>query len=291
MSGINSKFSWIIAIFLYVFTFSLANAASCPVASAPVNVPALTKLPPSALQADIAHPTTVGGVVWIKGSFKAISPDNKVRVLQKDSAVHLHDLLVTDKNSEAEIVYTDNTLMTFQESTKFYVKNYNYHPQSQSTVKAVGEYVGQVIVGGFRTVTGIIAKENPGNYHMTMPTVTIGVRGTDYAAYACGTKAYATRYAGRPVLINSSGTIELSKDHPFGYVPDINVAPTFIAQKPEVFTKQLVIVPAMIKATQPAISGKINKEDTQVIDTTNPDQPSGSGGVCNVQGGFVIKMK
>ena len=129
--------------------------------------------------ADPPLPTPVGRVVWVKGdSFKAIMPNKEERLLQKTSVIYLQDRLVTNDNTKAEIVFTDNTIISFNINTNFLVDNYSFKPKDKKG--SVGKSVMRLIEGGFRTITGLIAKNNPSDYTVNSPVATIGVRGTDY---------------------------------------------------------------------------------------------------------------
>ena len=73
--------------------------------------------------ADPPLPTPVGRVVWVKGNLTALMENKEKRLLQKSSVIYLHDTLMTDNASQAQIVFTDNTLLTFRESTTFIVNH------------------------------------------------------------------------------------------------------------------------------------------------------------------------
>ncbi len=85
----------------------------------------------------------VGRVVWIKGDFKALMADKEARILKKSSIIYEKDTLVTGKNSQAQIVFTDDTLMTFREETKFLVDQYSFDAKSKT--QSAGKYVMKLI--------------------------------------------------------------------------------------------------------------------------------------------------
>lgn len=209
--------------------------------------------PVSDAAADAANPPLpkpVGRVVWVKGELKAVMQNQEERILQKTSVIYEKDTLITDAASQAQIVFTDNTLMTFREGSKFYINQYSYKPSSQQ--KSVGKYIMNLIEGGFRTITGVIAKSNPPDYQINTPVATIGVRGTDYAIYLNKDgQLYIGYYAGKPCVKNKSATkkqVELCLDAktPYGFVENADAAPVPIMQRPEVFSEKLEIIPASI---------------------------------------------
>lgn len=207
-------------------------------------------------------PTPVGRVVWINGSLKAIMANKEERLLQKTSVIYEHDTLVTGDNSQAQIVFTDNTLMTFRPQTTFIVSQYEYHPSSKKKAGSVGKYVMNLLEGGFRTITGLIAKNNPSDYRVNTPVATIGVRGTDYTVYFHGGQIYIGYYEGTPCITggDSSGdkakTLCLNSDEPYAYIPEGSTVPVPLSERPDVFQEKLEITPATITpfvgSTQPA---------------------------------------
>jgi hypothetical protein len=201
-------------------------------------------------------PSPVGRVVWVKGTLKAVMQNSEERILQKTSVIYEKDTLITDGASQAQIVFTDNTLMTFREGSKFYIKEYNFNPNSGQ--KSVGKYIMNLIEGGFRTITGYIAKSNPSDYQVNTPVATIGVRGTDYAVYLKAGELFIGYYTGEPCVksgtTNQEKELCLSAEQQYGYVPRENAIPVPIMQRPDGFRERLEIVPAHItpfSATQP----------------------------------------
>lgn len=183
----------------------------------------------------------VGKVVWVKGGFVAIGADSKQRTLNKADPIFLHDTLETDANTEAQIVFTDDTLMTFRPITKFYIDTYTYDSSKASNKGSVGKYVMNLVEGGFRTITGVIAKSNPTDYRVNTPVATIGVRGTDYAVFLQNGALFVGFYQGAPCVTGGSQTMCLDKKTPFAKVPSAHMAPIPLVQQPAVFQHQAPI--------------------------------------------------
>lgn len=197
------------------------------------------------IYADPPLPTPVGRVVWVKGNLKATMPNKEQRVLQKTSLIYLQDTLTTDSNTEAQIVFTDNTLMTFKAGTKFYVDQYDFNPKATKK-GSVGKYIMTLIEGGFRTITGWISKTNPNDYQVHTPVATIGVRGTDYAAYYENGEMLVNYYQGSPCVTNKGGTLCLSEKTPYARVPSATAKPVPLTQQPSIFKEKLTIIQAKI---------------------------------------------
>ena len=109
----------------------------------------------------------------------------------------MHDTLITDADSKAEVGFTDQTLMTIRESTTFKIDKYQYNPAAK---KSGGNSVTNLVEGGFRTITGAIATNTPNNYEVNTPVATIGVRGTEYQTYTKGDTTYIGWYSGTPCI-------------------------------------------------------------------------------------------
>lgn len=196
--------------------------------------------------ADDPLPAPVGRVVWIKGSFKAVAPNKEERILQKASVVYQGDTLITNQSSQAQIVFTDNTLMTFREGTQFHIDQYEYKPNKKKG--SVGKYVMSLIEGGFRTITGLIAKRNPDDYQVVTPVATIGVRGTDYAVYFHKGELYVGYYDGAPcVKGQQGGRVCLDNQTKYASVSGPNMVAVPMSMQPVVFQERLEVVPAKIE--------------------------------------------
>lgn len=187
----------------------------------------------------------IGKVVWVKGSFLAIMPNHEKRQLKKDGFIFKGDTLITDDKSQAQIVFSDTSLMTFREGTKFEIKEYDYKPEEKKS-GSVGKYFMNLIEGGFRTITGLIPKANPKDYSVQTPVATIGVRGTDYSVYLQkGGGLFIGQLKGAPcVSTEASGEpLCLDEKNQYAKVDESSGVPIPLSQRPEVFDQPLTIVP------------------------------------------------
>lgn len=214
----------------------------------------------------------VAKVIWTKGSFNAENPDKVKRALNKNDAIYLHDRLLTDKDSQAQIVFSDDTLMTFKPETNFYIEKYDYHPDAKK--KSVGSYIMNLITGGFRTITGLIAKANPSDYKVNTPVATIGVRGTDYTVLYQGGVLIMGYDHGMPCVTNAGGGMCLGGDKRYLQVNSASNKPINIKQPPAEFLSPVVIQP--VSYSPP----------TGVVSTSGP---KGAAQPKSEQGSFCIK--
>lgn len=224
--------------------------------------------------------TPVGRVVWVQGAFKAALPGQSQRTLQKASLIYVNDTLSTDSSSQAQIVFTDNTLMTFRSDTKFHIDQYQYNPKPKSG--SVGKYVVSLIEGGFRTITGLISKNNPKSYRVNTPVATIGVRGTDYTVYVSPKgQLYVGYYSGSPCVGGgSSATLCLGPQAKYAYVPSPGATPIPLQQPPAVLKEKLPIVPAKIALSSSQTDGTSRGGSDNSSSVIGPPEGGSVSGFC-----------
>lgn len=194
----------------------------------------------------------VAKVVWVKGTCTASPPGSDTkRALKTASEVYMHDTLMTDAGSEAQIVFTDNSTMTLRPETKLYINEYNYKKPGKKAAEApsTASYIMDLIAGGFRTITGAIAKENPDNYQINTPVATIGVRGTEFSVVYKPPKTYVKRYKGEPCVSqkgadkNEKGkTLCLDDKNKYASAEE-GGAPQIEVDEPDVFRVDVEVVP------------------------------------------------
>lgn len=116
-----------------------------------------------------------GEVVHVSGTLSVQRPDGAILVLGQKSEIYPGDLLSTQKDSYAQINFTDGSSLTIRPYTQVKVESYNYvqdKPQEDSAFF-------RLVKGGLRTVTGLVGKRgNQDAYKISTPTATIGIRGS-----------------------------------------------------------------------------------------------------------------
>lgn len=209
-----------------------------------------------------ADAPVVGRVVWVKGEFKARlkkgTEGHQPRLLSQASSIYLHDTLMTGPNSQAQIVFTDDTLMTFQPKTEFYINTYQFSPEKKE--KSVGKYIMNLVKGGFRTITGLIAKSNPSDYQVNTPVATIGVRGTDYTVIIRESGVYIGRNKGTPCIKSEVKNLCLDAANKYATVASANTAPVYLNQPPAFLMEVIPVTPVNVQpitgpSTQPTVGG------------------------------------
>lgn len=207
---------------------------------------------------------TAGQVVWIKGTVKATYPEQQPRVLARGALIYEKDTLNSEKDSSGEISFTDNSILTLQSDTTFVIDQYHFDQNKPSH----GQYFMNLLKGGFRTITGFVAKAKPENYQVKTPVATIGVRGTDFSANcrnATSLCAFSLIHGKGVTLRNGAGVFELTVEKPYATI-DSPGAKAILSTRPPTDHRLLDITPP----SSPPPSG------------VNPAPGKGGSGNCGI---------
>lgn len=121
-------------------------------------------------------------VISISGTVSAQRPDGKLRVLARNSVVHVGEIVMTEKASAVRLRFTDGGEITLRPATRLVVEDHRFaenKPAEDATVL-------NLLKGGMRAVTGLVGKRGNQDAYQTRTTAaTIGIRGTDYALLVC----------------------------------------------------------------------------------------------------------
>ncbi|MGH8705128.1 MAG: FecR family protein [Burkholderiales bacterium] len=121
-----------------------------------------------------------GTVSQLSGTLSVKRPDGSIRILSQKSEIQTGDTLNTERDSYAQIKFSDGGQVTMQPNSSVKVDNYKFSdekPQEDS-------FVYSLLKGGLRAVTGIVGKRSKEKYQLGTATATIGIRGTTLTANA-----------------------------------------------------------------------------------------------------------
>lgn len=126
-----------------------------------------------------------GQIGYMSGALVAQRTDGTVKVMGPKAEVFEGDVLVTAKESYAQVLMNDGTRMTLRPDSNLKIEMYQFKKESPQTDNAVF----RLMKGGFRTVTGLIGKRgNPDAYKLSARGATLGIRGTDFTSRLCATQ-------------------------------------------------------------------------------------------------------
>lgn len=126
-----------------------------------------------------------GKVGYMNGTLVAQRTDGTVMVLGPKSEVLAGDMLITAKDSYAQVQMNDGATMTLRPNSNLKIEAYQFNREEPKADNAIL----RLLKGGFRTVTGLIGKRgNADAYKLHAASATIGIRGTDFSSRLCATK-------------------------------------------------------------------------------------------------------
>lgn len=131
----------------------------------------------------VARAQPAGEVEFVRGVAFAQTGVQLPRAMGKGLALKEGDRLTTGDGATAILKLADGTRMTLRPNSEMVVQVYKYAENASGEDNSM---VLQLLRGGFRTITGLIAKGSPDAAKVQTSTATIGIRGTDFDARLCG---------------------------------------------------------------------------------------------------------
>jgi hypothetical protein len=122
-----------------------------------------------------------GTVAHVAGTLSAKKADGTTRVLQPRSTVGSGDTLSTEKDSHAQINFSDGAQVTLKPNSSFRVDNFAFAKESPKE----DSFITTVLTGGLRMVTGLVGSRSRSKFSMGTATATIGIRGTTFSTHDC----------------------------------------------------------------------------------------------------------
>jgi hypothetical protein len=122
-----------------------------------------------------------GTVAHVAGTLSAKKADGTTRVLQPRSQVGSGDTLSTEKDSHAQINFSDGAQVTLKPSSAFRVDNFGFSKEAPKE----DSFLTTVLQGGLRMVTGLVGSRSRSKFQMGTATATIGIRGTTFSTHDC----------------------------------------------------------------------------------------------------------
>ena len=95
--------------------------------------------------------------------------------LVNGSKIYFGDTIIVNKESNAQVILLDETVLTVGEDSEVIIDEFTYDPKSKS-----GKIVSNILSGTVKVITGNISKNNPKDLKIKMPTGTLGARGTEF---------------------------------------------------------------------------------------------------------------
>jgi hypothetical protein len=194
--------------------------------------------------------SAAGTVTHLVGTLSAEKPDGAIRILARDSKVDSGDRLTTEKDSHAQIKFSDGGQITLKPGTSVSFDSYAFDKEQP----AKDTFVFSLIKGGLRALTGLIGKRgNQDAFRLKTPTATIGVRGTDVGVDTVPeggplpAGVYLVVFDGVVVAFNEAG-FRAYEAGQYGFIQNLTTPPQVLQTNPGVsFT-----LPPGFSSDQPA---------------------------------------
>jgi hypothetical protein len=195
------------------------------------------------LHACVALAQAVGRVIAASGDVTLVRA-NAPQAATVGTALQQGDLIRTGAQANAQLWFSDASVVALRHSTDFRVAQYTYR-NDQATDRAVYD----LLRGGLRTVAGVIGSVERTNYRIVTPHANIGRRGTQFALVACqddcvegsGSAAngtYGGIFEGRIGVVNNSGEVQFGTGE-FFFVADLNTIPKPLVGPPSFLADRL----------------------------------------------------
>ena len=158
----------------------------------------------------------VGTVQQVLGSARIAKKSGQQAPAIRGDYLYEGDTVMTNPQSNVQIRMVDDAVVWLRPSTEFKITAY----RSDQHGAARNEAKLQLVVGSMRTITGAIAPGKGGDYKLSTPNATIGIRGTEFDAVFATTQyaselniqpgTYNRVYRGSTSLQGPSGTVSLN---------------------------------------------------------------------------------
>lgn len=163
-----------------------------------------------ALGAAAAWAQAAGEVEFARGVGFAQTAGQAPRTLGKGLQLQQGDRITTSEGASAIVKLADGTRMTVRPNSEIVLSQYRFKENAPDNSMLL-----QMIRGGFRAVTGLIAKSSPHAAKVQTSTATIGIRGTDFdarlCARDCGAESGRVADKARPNAILASAKVVQSQ--------------------------------------------------------------------------------
>ena len=154
---------------------------------------------------------SAGQVIVVAGPFKIIHADNVAVTPKRGDSFYSGDTLATGKKGTAQVRFTDGGVLALTENSQIKINEYQYTKSSSD------KSIATLVKGGFRALTGLIAKQDPGSYKIQTPVAVIGVRGTNLGGVLARGKLFTGVWKGLIFVQNDKGSITLGQGQDYNF--------------------------------------------------------------------------
>src|SRR4051812_41014672 len=111
-------------------------------------------------------------VQFLSGTLHVQRADGSVRLLSEKSELKVGDVVTTERESYAQVKFTDGGQITLRPQTQVKLDSYNF----SQTEPANDSFGMSILKGGLRAITGLVGKRaNREAYRVRTATATVGI--------------------------------------------------------------------------------------------------------------------
>ena len=142
-----------------------------------------------------------GQITQSSGYVEVSSPRTTPKSVGNGTPIESGQVVTLGNGASAVIKFQDGQIIALQSKSIFKVNSYKYDRAAPEK----GESFFSLVQGGLRAITGLIGNNNRGGWKLATPTMTIGIRGTDFMAVV-DQGVFVKVDAGAISATNSAGT-------------------------------------------------------------------------------------
>lgn len=176
------------------------------------------------------YAAVAGHVQFVYGAAQLTTEAGKTRVIEKGDAVYEGDTLTTAPTASAQVRMEDGGFIAVRPDSKLKFDTFKFDGHQDGSERSFFS----LFKGGLRAITGLIGKINKADYHISTPSGTIGIRGTDHEtvvvvpgsplALLAPVGTYNKVNLGETTLTTNKGTISILPNQ-MGFVGGIDQMP------------------------------------------------------------------
>ena len=198
-----------------------------------------------------------GTVDSISGSAFVSDQYGKSTTIHIGAKVHEGQTINSGHGSEVHLVTEDVGIIAVRPDSVFRVDSYKAEGSSE------GRIFMSLLKGALRSITGWIGKQNSSAYHVTTPSATIGIRGTDHEVTVIDASGgnepgtYDTVNEGATVLKTPQGEAEVVPGK-FAFAPkERAVAPLYLTRHPRFWASRKLLTEKRIQQRMEFFRGRL----------------------------------
>jgi hypothetical protein len=141
--------------------------------------------------------------VFVSGTAQIVGKDGQTRAAVRGGELFAGETVET-LDGRVQLRFIDGASMSLQPATRFRVDEFRFVEQSGKASNGDRGFFS-LLKGGFRTLTGLIGKQQREQYKVDAAVATIGIRGTDYSAHLTEAGLSLSTFGGLVEVCSNAG--------------------------------------------------------------------------------------